>query len=812
MSDSPFPKAQHWFEKNGRQAFAFQQECWSAILSNQSGLLNAPTGSGKTYAIALGLLEHAIQNKYTNSDNKLLFIWVTPLRALATDIARAIKEAVDGLELKWKVSLRTGDTSTADRAKQKTKPPQILITTPESLHVLLSNKGYADFFGHLKAVVVDEWHELLGTKRGVLMELALSKFRMLNPKLLVWGISATIGNIAFAKDALLGIDNKGILIKANIKKQLEVEAVIPDEMERFPWAGHLGVKLLDKALQIIHSGKTTLLFTNTRSQAEIWYQYLLNADPELAGQMAMHHGSISNELRAWVEDALGNGYLKAVVCTSSLDLGVDFRPVEQIIQIGSPKGIARFLQRAGRSGHQPGAVSKIYFLPTNALELLECAALKSAIENEKIENREPVPPAFDVLIQYLMTLAVSDGFYADDVYAELVETYTFRNLSSVEFTEVLDFITKGGKALHAYEDFHKVVVDENGLHKVVSRKIAMQHRLHIGAIVSDAMLQVQFQRGQKLGVVEEWFVSKLKPGDTFWFAGKPLELIHIRDMKVTVKLSQSNKAKVPAWMGGRISFSSHLTDMIRVKLDEVLQKQIPKDVELLALQPLFDLQRQRSAIPQRNEFLIEQFESRDGYHAFFYAFEGHTIHEGMASLLAYRLSQLSPMTFSIAMNDYGFELLSDKPIPLIEALEENLFSTLNLEDDLKKCVNAAEMAKRKFRDIAAISGMVFTGYPGKPMKQKQLQMSGSLLFDVFSDYDKDHLLLRQAYEEVFAQQVDVARIKASFERISNQRILIKLLTQPSPFSFPIMVDRLRSRLSSETLEDRIRKMQVAYEG
>lgn len=806
-----FDESKKWLAAQGNQAFPFQIEVWQSIALEQSGLLNAPTGSGKTYALWLGFLQSAIQNQWNTNQKVLRFIWITPLRALATDIAKALQEAVDGLEIPWQVALRTGDTSTADRAKQKRAPAQVLVTTPESLHLILASKNYQDHFAHLSGIAVDEWHELMGTKRGVMMELGLSRLRAIKPKLLVWGISATIGNLEQALAVLMSNQKKGIIIKANIQKHLTIKPVLPDEIEQFPWAGHLGVKLLDQVLQIIAQSKTTLIFTNTRAQAEIWYQYLLNADPSLAGLMAMHHGSISNELRNWVEQQIGVGNLKAVVCTSSLDLGVDFRPVDQIVQIGSPKGIARFLQRAGRSGHRPGAESVIHFVPTNALELIECAAIREAIKSQKIESRNLLPMSFDVLIQYLITLAVSDGFFADDLYSELVATYTYQNLTSEQYQWVLDFITKGGNALNAYDDFHKVAVHESGLHQVLNKRIAMRHRLNIGAIVSDAMLLVQFKGGQKLGVVEEWFVAKLKTGDTFWFAGRALELIAIRDMKVTVKLSNKQKATVPAWMGGRISFSSQLTDMIRLKLSEYHQTNKVLDQELQVLKPLLDLQNQRSAVPLMNQFLIETFESRDGYHVFFYPFEGHPMHEGLASLIAYRIAKLSPMSFSMAMNDYGFELLSDSPIPLIEALEENLFTTDHLDDDIKHCVNAAEMAKRKFRDISSIAGLVFTGFPGKKMGQKHLQMSGSLLFNVFSEYDPESLLLKQAYEEVYSQQVDISRVSAALTRIGKQQFVIKNLTSPSPFSFPIMVDRLRSRLSSEKLEDRIKKMQLAYE-
>jgi ATP-dependent Lhr-like helicase len=540
----------------------------------------------------------------------------------------------------------------------------------------------------------------------------------------------------------------------------------------------------------------------------------LNIAPDLSGAIALHHGSIEMELRTWVEEALHEGKLKAVVCTASLDLGVDFRPVETVIQVGSPKGVARFLQRAGRSGHQPGAVSKIYFLPTHSLELIEAAALKEAVKATSIESREPLLLCFDVLIQYLCTLAISEGFIPEELFQEVRFTYCYQDITEEDWREILHFITVGGTALQQYDEYKKVEVI-NGLYKINSRRIAMRHRMHIGTIVSDAMIKVKFMTGGYIGVIEEYFISRLEPGDTFTLAGRQLELVMIKDMTVLVKKSNAKKSVVPSWLGGRLPLSQSLGKTLREKLNEageqIVEGVVSEDEELEALLPLFEVQEQLSHIPRSNELLIEQIETSDGFHLFVYPFEGRLVHEAMAALLAYRISKLTPITFSIAMNDYGFELLSDQPIPVDDSNVYQLFSPDQLLEDIQRSVNATEMAKRKFRDIAVIGGLIFQGYPGEYKKQRHLQASAGLLFNVFNEYEPDNVLLRQAYQEVFAQQMEEIRLRDMLERIQHSKIVLTFPKRLTPFCFPIKVDSMRENLTSEKLADRVKRMQQQLE-
>lgn len=877
-----------WLATKGFQPFAYQEEAWQHIINGESGLVNAPTGTGKTFSVFLGAVIQFInqhpENYLSKGKNGLQLVWITPLRALAKDIGRAMEEVIFELGLQWKVGIRNGDTSSADRAKQKRQMPEVLIITPESLHLLLTQKGYAEIFRTLKIIAADEWHELVGSKRGVQVELALSRMVGLkappppkggasnaqpshtqeanksaassrsgagasaNPPLgrggalSIWGISATIGNLEQAKDVLLAplkilkadasksevmsvshfplggqggfpLGGGGAIVRARMHKQLEILSVLPDEIEKYPWAGHLGIKLAEKILPILEESRTTLIFINTRGMSELWYQTLLTIAPHLAGAMALHHGSIEMELRTWVEEALHEGKLKAVVCTASLDLGVDFRPVETVIQVGSPKGVARFLQRAGRSGHSPDAVSKIYFLPTHSLELIEAAALKSAIDEQFIESREPLLLCYDVLVQYLCTLACADGFRPDEIFREVKATNCYAELTEEEWSEMLFFITNGGNALQQYDEYKKVEI-EAGVYKINSRRIALRHRLHIGTIVSDSMMKVKFLGGGYVGIIEEGFISRLEPGDSFTLAGRQLELVTIKDMTVIVKKSNAKKFNIPSWLGGRLPLSASLGKVLRQMVDRASEtvnvkhkasKEVP--IEIQVLRPLFDLQKRLSHLPKENELLIEQIETRDGFHLFVYPFEGRLVHEAVAALLAYRISRITPITFSIAMNDYGFELLSDQPIPVDDSNVYELFSPDNLIEDIQRSVNATEMAKRKFRDIAVIGGLIFQGFPGEYKKARHLQASAGLLFNVFNEYDADNVLIRQAYQEVFDQQMEEVRLRGLLQRVQKSRVVLTYPQRLTPFCFPIKVDSMREALTSEKLADRVRRMQ-----
>ncbi|MBE9598188.1 ligase-associated DNA damage response DEXH box helicase [Pedobacter sp. MC2016-24] len=823
-----YKKVIKWLKTSKKKPFKFQTDAWQYYAEGYSGLVNAPTGFGKTFSLFLAVVIDEINrleavpkstSKKKQSKRKpagLKLIWITPLRSLAKDLARAMREVCRELELDWHIGVRNGDTPQSEKLKQKKQMPEVLIITPESIHLLLAQKNTHTYFVSLQCIVADEWHELLGSKRGVMTELGISRIKGLlaerHPERLlrIWGISATVGNMEQAMEVLVPYPNLlKTIIKADIEKKIDIRSVLPDHIDMLPWAGHLGHKLAHKLLPIIYKSKTTLIFTNTRGQAELWYQTLLALDENLAGLLAIHHGSIDHELRNWIEDALHSGTLKAVISTSSLDLGVDFKPVDTVVQIGSPKGVARFLQRAGRSGHSPYETSVIYFLPTHALELVEAAAIKEAAKTQNIESREPVVMAFDVLIQYLVTLAVGDGFDDTKLFFEVKQTHAFTELLPQEWKWIMQFITTGGDSLTAYDEFSKVNLVE-GLWKVESRQMAMRHRLHIGTIVSDPMLKVKFITGGYIGMVEESFISRMKIGSSFTLAGRVLDFVMVKEMTVLVRKSKLKRAITPSWMGGRMSLTANLGSILRKKYNETLDKS-HQDIELDFIYPLFERQAKISHVPKDDEFLIEMIDTKDGYHLFAYPFEGRQVHEIMAALIAYRLGKIKPMSFSIAMNDYGFELLSEQVIPLDENEVKTLFNPAALSEDIVASINATEMARRKFRDIACISGLVFQGFPGKYIANKHLQSSAALFFNVFSDYDKYNLLLRQAYDEAFYQQIEEPRLAAALHRIQSSKIVMVKSDRYTPLCFPIKVDSLRENMSSEELSQRIERMTAEAE-
>lgn len=811
-----FDIANGWFDSKEWKPFPFQTQTWTAFLQGKHGLLNAPTGSGKTYAMWFPvIMEYIKKNPDYKTKHKpgLKAIWITPLRALSLEIKQAAERVADDLGTQLTVGVRTGDTSSTERSRQKNKMPDLLITTPESLQLLLASKGYDAVFKGCTAIIIDEWHELLGTKRGVQVELGLSRLKTVAPKMRIWGISATIGNIQQAMEVLLGPDSEALknstLIRAHINKKINVLSIIPEKMDAYPWRGHMGLHLVDEVAKIIKQSRTTLIFTNVRAQCELWYQRLLEKYPEFAGDMAMHHGSISRETRQWVEQAIRDEQLRAVVCTSSLDLGVDFAPVETVVQIGGPKGVARFLQRAGRSGHRPGQESNIYFLATHAIELIEASALKRAVQETVVEDRVPYLNSWDVLVQYLVTLAVSDGFYPDEIFKEVKDTFCFQGINEDEWQFCLNFITKGSQSLQAYDEYKKVEIEDDGKFKVNSKTVALRHRMQMGTIVGDAVMNVKFLGGGYIGTIEEWFISKLNPGDVFIFAGRKLELYRVKNMEVLVRRADpGEKARHASWMGGRMTLSAQMSELLREELYAANGTNMSPELKSLA--PMFKRQRKESIVPTAGEFLIETFKTREGFHAIFYPFEGRYVHEALASLMAYRISLLTPITFSLAYNDYGFELLSDKEIDMQQVLDNELFTPLHLHHDLQASLNATEMARRKFRDIAVIAGLVFTGYPGKVVKTKHLQSGSQLIFEVFRDYEPENLLFQQAYRETFEHQLEEGRLLMALERIKNQEIVWRQCEKPTPFSFPIITDRLREKLTSESLADRIKKMTASY--
>ncbi|AVO49112.1 DNA ligase-associated DEXH box helicase [Melaminivora suipulveris] len=894
------PDVAAWLAARGWRPFAFQRQVWRAMAAGRSGLLHATTGAGKTYAVWLGALQAlgaknkqktpsvgvdkaqaAIEKEVAKSPAApLAVLWITPMRALAADTLKALAAPLAELGpahpatlARWTLGARTGDTASGERSAQSRRLPTVLVTTPESLSLLLARADAREQLSQVRLVVADEWHELLGNKRGVQLQLALARLATWSPRLMVWGMSATLGNLPEAMDTLLaplGQDVVGELVQGRIDKALAIDTLLPDAPERFSWAGHLGLRMLPAVVAELEQSSTTLVFVNVRSQAEQWYQALLDARPEWAGQIAIHHGSLDRAVREWVEAGLKAGSLRAVVATSSLDLGVDFAPVERVLQIGSAKGVARLLQRAGRSGHSPGRPSRITLVPTHSLEIVEAAAARDAVRAGQVESRASPEQPIDVLVQHLVTVALGGGFAPEALYGEVRRTWAYRQLPRAVWDWCLDFVSGGGQALAAYPDYRRVVPDEDGIWRVPDARLARRHRANIGTIVSDASMAVQILHGARLGSMEESFLSRLSPGDCFVFAGQVLELVRIEQMTAFVRRAPRTRATVPRWAGSRMPLSTVLADFVVRELAQAAAGRYASP-ELRAVRPLLQLQQRWSALPTPETLLAETLRTREGWHLFLYPFAGRHAHMGLASLLAWRAAQGEAGTFSIAVNDYGLELVSaterdwaallpgllragpapaeegeasagqgadtgagtgaddGAPVPLGSAIRNTANAQPPLPPaaahgaaqrgaaadtplhrallhELLASLNATEMARRRFREIARVAGLIFQSHPGEQRSARQLQASAQLFFEVFRKYDSTNLLLRQASEEVLSQELDVRAIAAALRRMQAQALDVHLLSRPGPLAFPLMVERFREKLSNEALADRIARM------
>jgi len=798
--------ANAWFAKRGWKPFAFQRRVWAAVERGESGLLHASTGAGKTYAVWLAALRAFKALPQGRQPVALQVVWVTPMRALAADTARALQAPLDELGLPWSVGVRSGDTGSAERARQARRLPSVLVTTPESLTLLLTRAQAREDFATLRLVVVDEWHELLGNKRGVQLQLALAHLRQWHPALPTWGLSATLGNLQHALDVLL--PQGGLLVQGRQDKTLQVDTLLPAAIERFPWAGHMGLKMLEQVSHEIDTSASCLVFTNTRAQAELWYQALLEARPDWAGLIALHHASLARDTRDWVERSLKQGTLKAVICTSSLDLGVDFLPVERVLQIGSAKGIARLMQRAGRSGHAPGRRSRITLVPTHSLELVEAAAARQALAAGHIEARVSPRLCMDVLVQHLVSMALGSGFRADKLLAEVRSTWAFAELRDSQWQWALDFVCHGGGSLSAYPDYQRVERQADGTYRVASERLARRHRMGIGTIVSDAHLQLKYWSkgggGKTLGSVEEAFIARLRPGDTLVFGGRVLELVRVENMTAYVRRSTARKAAVARWNGGRMPLSSELADALVEQLDAAAHKRFDGP-EMRAVRPLLALQAQWSALPTTGTLLAETFKSRQGWHLFMYPFAGRMANLGLANLIAWRVSRVQPLSVSIAVNDYGFELLSPGNVDWAAYLPQAL-ATEHLLEDVLASLNAGEMALRRFREIAQIAGLVFGGYPAAQKSTRQIQASSGLFYEVFRKHDADNLLLGQARDEVLREELEIERLHQQLLKMGSLRLDLRRLKRPGPLAFALLVEGMRETLSTEKLADRIARM------
>ncbi len=804
----------------GRAPFDFQRAAWAASLEGKSGLIHAPTGMGKTLAAWLGpVCDWVGRNPDgwkppTNTKRKtgppIEVLWLTPLRALANDTEQSLNQPIDGLGLPWTIERRTGDVSSSVKKRQRERLPTALITTPESVSLLLSYPEARKNFKTLRTVIVDEWHELLGSKRGTQTQLALARLRRWNPQIRIWGLSATLGNLDQALQHLIGVGGqggrrRGTIIAGPNEKDIELDILLPDDIERFPWAGHIGLRLVPQVVEKIRSARTTLVFTNTRAQAEIWFNKLMSAAPDLLGSIALHHGSLDMAIRNEVETMLSRGRLRAAVCTSSLDLGVDFPAVDQVMQIGSPKGVARLMQRAGRSGHQPGRPSKVICVASHAFELVEFSAAREALAERRLEDRPPYDRPLDVLVQHVVTCAAGGGFESEQLYKEVKTAACYAGLTTQQWQWVMDFVERGGEALTAYPQYARIK-EQKKKWGPSTPTIARDHRMGIGTIASDPAMLVKYNSGRTLGTIEESFITKLRPGERFTFSGKTLELLRVRDMAAYVKPSKRKRGTVARWNGGRFPLSTQLADGVVQRFAQYARGAVA-DEAIAKIAPLLDLQMHRSKLPTPGAVLVERTRLRDGWHTFAFFFQGRLVHEGLAALIAHRLTGGEPGTVGINVNDYGVELLTSRELKLATPDWYRLLSPVGLVDDLLECVNATVLARRQFREIARIAGLIVPQPPGGRRRSgRQLQATSEMFFEVLTEFDGGNMLLHQAKREVLDQQLEFERLRAAIRRLRETDFETITTERLTPLAFPLFADRLRAEtVSTEQWEERLMK-------
>jgi len=600
-----------------------------------------------------------------------------------------------------------------------------------------------------------------------------------------------------------GTAQGAVEIAADEGKDIRIDTLIPDEIDHFPWAGHIGTRLAARVAREIENAKTTLLFTNTRAQTEIWFQELLALRPQWKDRIAMHHGSLDRAERDAAEAGLRDGTLACVVATSSLDLGVDFSPVDQVIQVGSPKGIARLIQRAGRSGHRPGAASRILCVPTHAFELVEFAAARDAATAAAIESRIPLRKPLDVLVQHLVTCAIGEPFEPDAMRREIESTHAYQDLTDTEWQWALGFITDGGKALAAYPRYRKARL-EGGRLTVDDKRLITRHRLGIGTISADPAVAVRFANGKSLGTVEESFVTRLRPGAKWIFAGRHLQLVRLRDRVATVKAATGKGAgQVAIWGGGKMPLSSELSLAVRRRLHGA-GDDAP---EMRAVAPILAIQRAWSEMPGGDALLVEFATSRDGGHLFVYPFAGRLVHEGLAALAAHRLAARVGESIVTTQNDYGFSLTARRGLSLDEALLRRALAPDGLLDDLLECLNAAGLARKQFREIARVSGLVLPQPPGRAANPaRELQSSARLLYEVLERYDPENLFIAQSRREILEKQLELTRLRRVLDDIAARPLRLIETDRLTPMAFPLWADRLSATLPAGDAATRLGAM------
>ena len=764
-----------WFRARGWQPHGHQLEMLAAAEAGQSALLIAPTGGGKTLA---GFLPSLV-DLAGDAPPGLHTLYISPLKALTSDIQRNLMTPVGEIGLDLRIETRTGDTSTKDRQRQKTDPPHMLLTTPESLALLISYPESRSIFAGLKAIVIDELHALAGTKRGDLLALGLARLAKLAPGARRIGLSATV---AWPDDlaAYLAPDGMPVaLIRGGATPEPQIAILEP--AAELPWAGHMGVHAVPEVLLAIKAHRTTLVFVNTRAQAEIVFQELWKQNDDSL-PIALHHGSLATEQRHKVEAAMAAGKLRAVVATSSLDLGIDWAGVDLVIQIGAPKGVARLVQRIGRANHRFDAPSRAILAPANRFEVLECRAAVDAVAAHELDGERPRPGGLDVLAQHILCLCCAEPITGQDLFDEVTGAAPYRRLDRKTFDDCLDFVATGGYALASYERWHKLFQDSLGRYQVAGDPVARRYRMNIGTIVEATTLKVRIGGGAALGEVEEYFAQQLRLGDTFLFAGQLLRFIEIRDMVVIAqRAAGGGDPKIPAYAGGKLPLSTYLADRVRAIIADPGQwENLPPDV-----QEWLGLQRWRSQMPPKGGLLIETFPRGPRWFLVAYCFEGRNAHQTLGMLLTKRMERAGLRPLGFVASDYVLAVWSVEPVGT-RALDE-LFDEDMLGDDLEAWMAESSMLRRTFRNVAVIAGLIDRNIPGLNKTGRQVTFNTDLIYDVLRKHQPDHILLRATRADAATGLTDIKRLGEMLGRIKGH-ITHRRLDRISPLAVPVLLE------------------------
>ena len=780
---------ENWLKKNNWHFYDHQLETLSKSLQGYDVLLVAPTGGGKTLAGFLPSLEDLINKK--NPKNQLHTLYISPLKALTVDVHRNLSAPISDQKLDIKVETRTGDTSSYKKVRQKQEPPHMLMTTPESLALLLASPDANDYFKFLKFLIIDEIHSLVNSKRGDLLSLNLSRLDTIVPTYRKVGLSATVKNTNSVL-SFLSKNKKSITLNVEEKSFPNIEILKTDN--RVPWSGHMAGYAIKEIYKKIQNSTMSIVFVNTRAQAELIFNKLWHEN-EINLKIAVHHGSLEKEIRRKVENMMSLGQLDCVVATSSLDLGIDWGNVNLVIQIGSPKGIARFLQRIGRSNHRLNEPSKAILVPSNRFEYLECVSAISSIKEKILDETKEKEGSLDVLAQHILGVACSKPFEVNELFVEIKNSWPYRNLQMGKFLEVLEFVKNGGYSLKNYDQYSKIGLNKQNLYTIKNKNIRNKYRLNVGTIVESYMLKVKLGN-RTLGQVEEWFIEGLNQGDTFLFGGRVLEYQHLSNNNVIVRTTKDQQPKIPSYAGGRLPLSSELSFQVRSLISkEENWKNLPSQIsEWLKLQLKF------SNIPSPEELLVETFprkiKNKKRYFLICYSFEGRNANQTLGFLISKRMQRMGYKPIGFVATEYALEIWS---MNMVEDINILLSDDIML-DDLYEWLEETPLLKKNFRDAAIISGLIERIIPGQKKTGKQIMFNSDLIFDVLKKHEPNHLLLQVARQDSYRGLIDLDRLSEFLKRI-KKNIILKKLNQISPLAIPLILEINRQTIDKSEVNE-----------